>query len=172
MPARGPPTPADTRFMLIRNATGGRNSGSGGFLHIHFPLIRMNRRIKTVAGHMEKIVPHNIAPADFVFEAFYFRYRSALAAIVLVIIIFTFVLLAPFFPFFHFQWIRKNDLEKGFFLYRLQVVIHVMMVFMPVADDLGCGHVRRDAIEMPDTGCQMPDARCRMQGPLLIRKVD
>ena len=109
----------------------------------------MYRRIETVAGHMEQVIPHNIAPADFVFEAFYFRYRSALAAIVLVIIILTFMLLAPFLPLFHFQRIRKNNLEKGFFLYRLQVVVYIMMVLMPVADDLSCCHVRKAAISMP-----------------------
>jgi hypothetical protein len=90
--------------------------------------------MEAISGHMQQVIGHDIAPADLVMKHGYFRELAFLFAFFLVVLV-------PLFKEVHFGRFRKNDLEEGFLGNLFQVVVHVMVVLMAVANDLGSYHV-------------------------------
>ena len=110
-------------------------------LYIYFALIWLNNGVKAEPGHVHQVISHDIAPTDLVMKHRHFGELTILSALFFIIIVLAVVLGYPFFKQVHFGRLRKNDLEKSFLAYLFQVVVHVMVVLMAMADDLGGYHI-------------------------------
>src|SRR6187397_2302928 len=107
----------------------------------------MNGAMISIPGYMQQVVCHEITPADLILEYFNLWKLSPLATIILVIIIFTFIFNTPFLKLFKFHGIRKYNFKMRFLRYRFQIVIQVMMIFMPVPDNFRCCHMPVSSVD-------------------------
>lgn len=114
-----------------------RSYRGGYFFYIHLTFVGVDRRVVPVTG-LDEVVGHQVAPADLLPEGLYLRECAALAAVRLVVVVFAVMLLTPFRKQVHFGRVGEHDLEMGFLRNRFQVVVQVMMMFVTMADDLGC----------------------------------
>ena len=76
----------------------------------------MYSRVELIARDVQKVISHDVAPTNFILKILELRERTPLATVVFIIVVFTIVLLAPFFKNLKISGIRKDDLEKRLFL--------------------------------------------------------
>jgi uncharacterized protein YqhQ len=89
---------------------------------------------------MQEIKFHQIAPAYLIAENIDARQLSALATVVFIIVVHTMMLLTPAFERYKFPRFGENNFIVNLFPHLLEIVIHIVMIFMTMPDDLGRVH--------------------------------